>query len=64
MNYDHAGLVNNPTLHQLHQQSNLKSLCKADAAPDVDIVDEDVVEVAALLVAEEGVRHPNLPMLI
>ena len=28
--------------------------------PDVDIVDEDVVEVAALLVAEEGVRHPDL----
>ena len=30
------------------------------AAPDVNIVDEDVVEVAALLVAEEGVRHPHL----
>ena len=28
--------------------------------PDVDIVDEDVVEVARLLVPEEGVRHPDL----
>ena len=36
------------------------TLCKGDIAPDVNIVDEDVVEVAALLVAKEGVRHPNL----
>ena len=28
--------------------------------PDVDIVDEDVVKVASLLVPEECVRHPNL----
>ena len=28
--------------------------------PDVDVVDEDVVEVTSLLVAEEGVRHPHL----
>ena len=38
----------------------MKSVSKGDIAPDVDIVDEDVVEVAALLIAEEGVRHPNL----
>ena len=29
-------------------------------APDVDVVDQDVVEVAALLVAEECVGHPHL----
>ena len=28
--------------------------------PDVDIVDEDVVKVASLLVPKECVRHPNL----
>ena len=28
--------------------------------PDVDIVDEDVVKVASLLVSEECVWHPNL----
>ena len=28
--------------------------------PDVDVVDEDGVEVAGLLVAEKRVRHPNL----
>ena len=28
--------------------------------PDVDIVDEDVVEMASLLVPKECVRHPNL----
>ena len=28
--------------------------------PDVDIIDEDVVKVASLLVPEECVRHPNL----
>ena len=27
---------------------------------DVDVIDEDVVEVTRLLVAEEGVRHPDL----
>ena len=27
---------------------------------DIDIVDEDVVEVTSLLVAEERVRHPHL----
>ena len=36
------------------------TLQRRDIAPDVNIVDEDVVEVAALLVAEEGVRHPDL----
>ena len=28
--------------------------------PDVDIVDEDVVEVSSLLVPKESVRHPDL----
>ena len=28
--------------------------------PDVDIVDEDVVKVASLLVLKEGVGHPDL----
>ena len=28
--------------------------------PDVDIVDEDVVKMASLLVPKECVRHPNL----
>ena len=38
----------------------MKYSSRLEIAPDVNIVDEDVVEVAALLIAEEGVRHPNL----
>ena len=41
----------------------MKYSSRLELAPDVNIVDEDVVEVAALLVAEEGVRHPNLTKL-
>ena len=41
----------------------LKSLF-LDMWPDVDIVDQDVVEVAALLVAEEGVWHPHLRSIL
>ena len=41
----------------------MKYSSRLELAPDVNIVDEDVVEVSALLVAEEGVRHPNLNKL-